>query len=160
MAKANSIDHIALTVPDIKQATQFLNQVFGAQIALEGLQTNEPPISGPAAETVFGMPHGGQVVARRVLKLPAGANVELFQFAGMNQHPAAHTFDYGYQHMAIYVKDLQETAKKFITAGGKLFQSSSYKNQVQAGIAPRDGWLYGQTPWGSVIEMVTFKEVQ
>lgn len=158
MAQTNVIDHIALTVPDIDQATNFLNRVFGAQIALEGLKTNEPPIAGPAAEVVFGMPSGGKITARRVLRMPAGANIELFQFASINQHSPAHTFDYGYQHMAIYVADLQETAHKFLKAGGKLLQTSEFCQQVMAGTAPHQGWLYGKTPWGSVIEMVTFQE--
>ena len=29
---------------------------------------------------------------------------------------------------------------------------------VRARRVPGDGWLYGRTPWGTVIEMVTFQE--
>lgn len=157
---SNQIDHIALTVPDIDEATAFFSQVFGATVALEGLNKNEPPIAGPVAEVAFGMAHGGKVTARQVLRLSYGANIELFEFAGISQRNAAHTYDFGYQHMAIYVNDLQQTAQKFVQAGGHLLQTTDYQKQVTNGSSPHQGWLYGQTPWGSVIEMVTFHEVE
>lgn len=153
------IDHVALTVPNIDEATTFFEKVFGATIALEGLTKNEPAIAGPGAEILFGMENGGQVVARRVLRLVAGANIELFEYANMQQRLATRTFDYGYQHIAMYVSDLQATAQQFLAAGGTLFQTKDFREQVMAGQTPHQGWLYGRTPWGSVIEMVTFKEV-
>lgn len=56
--EVNVIDHVALTVPDDDQATEFFSGVFGATIALEGLQKGEPAIGGPVAETLFGIPPG------------------------------------------------------------------------------------------------------
>lgn len=152
------IDHVALTVPDIDKATKFFARAFDTKVAIEGLSTSEPSIAGPIAETVFGMPHGGRVTGRRVLKLGNGANVELFQFAGMPQHTAANTYDFGLQHFTVRVADLQQTAIAFLRVGGTLLQTADYVEAVKKGTGPRQGWLYGRTPWGSVIEMVTFKE--
>lgn len=156
--KIKAIDHVALTVPKLDEATNFFEKAFDAKIAVEGLRTSEPPITGPMAEVVFGMLPGGQVTARRVLKLADDTNIELFQFAKMPQRSAAKTYDLGLQHVAIRVADLQQTALDFINAGGTLFQTPDYIASVKAGTSPRQGWLYGRTPWGSIIEMVTFKE--
>lgn len=157
--KTSVIDHVALTVPNIEQATTFFVKVFGARVALEGLTENDPAIEGRDAEIIFGMARGGQVIARRVLKLAAGANIELFEYANMKQQSAARTFDFGYQHIALYVSNLQQTVQRFLTAGGTLFQTNDFQKEVLANQGPKQGWLYGRTPWGSVIEMVTFKEV-
>lgn len=156
--KIQALDHIALTVPNIDEATKFFEQAFDAKIAVEGLRTNEPPIAGPMAEAAFGMLPGGRVTARRVLKLNADTNIELFQFAGMPQRSAANTYDLGLQHFTVRVSDLQQTALDFMNAGGTLLQTPDYIEAVKAGTAPHQGWLYGRTPWGSIIEMVTFKE--
>lgn len=149
-----AIDHLALTVPDIGDATRFFKQAFGASIAI----SEGTPLAGPAAETVFGMPKGGRVVARRVLKIGSDVNIELFQYAGMPQRPAAHTYDFGLQHFTVRVADLQRAAYDFIKAGGSLLQTKEYKEMVKNGCSPREGWLYGRTPWETIIEMVTFKE--
>lgn len=98
------------------------------------------------------------MIARRVLKLAGGPNIELFQYAGVVHYPAARTFDYGYQHLAVRVGDLQKAAQKFLAAGGQLLQTADYRMQVKQETSPHQGWLYGRTPWESIIEMVTFKE--
>lgn len=156
--KAYGIDHIALTVPDLEEATDFFVNVFDAEIIVEGLRTEEEPWSGAEIETSFGLPRGGTVRARRVLQLGRGAHIELFCFGGTAHRSAAHTYDYGLQHIAVYVDSLQETAQRFMQAGGTLFAGPSYTEAVKKGLGPEKGWLYGKTPWGTVMEMVTFQE--
>lgn len=153
-----AIDHVALTVPDVETATDFFVRAFGSRVVLKGLSKEDPPYAGPDAELLFGMPAGGRIVARRVLNLGGSTNIELFQFEGMEHQRAPHTYDYGIQHFAVKVADLQEAAAAFQAAGGRLFQTEAFQNAVRQGRAPRQGWLYGETPWGSVVEMVTFKE--
>lgn len=149
-----AIDHVALTVPNIDTATSFFKQAFGAAVAVD----EGTLLAGPLAETVFGMPKGGRVVARRVLKIGSSVNIELFQYTGMAQRPAAHTYDFGLQHFTVRVADLQRAAEDFTRAGGSLLQTAEYKEMVKNGCSPHEGWLYGRTPWGTIIEMVTFKE--
>ena len=156
--KIKNLDHIAITVPDIDEATNFFKKAFEGKIVVEGLTKKDSPIKGKEAEIRFGMPTGGAVVARRVIKISNSFNIELFSFEGTDHQRAAHTYDYGLQHIAVYVDDLQEAANDFLNAGGKLYQSNEFVRAVKAGVAPRYGWLYGETPWGTVIEMVTFKE--
>ena len=153
-----AIDHVAMTVPDVDQATAFFEAVFGAKVVVEGLSKNDPPWMGHGMEVRFGMPEGGCIRARRVLNLGGRTNIEMFEFAGTPHQRPPHTYDYGIQHFAVYVSDLQKTARAFILAGGRVFESEDFKKAVLRGEGPAQGWLYGETPWGSIIEMVTFQE--
>lgn len=156
--KIKTVDHVALTVPNLDEATQFFTKAFGGKIVYEGLKTSEPPMDGLLNEVRFGMPQGGRVVARRVMNIGGEVNVELFSYEGMEHQRPAHTFDYGLQHFAVYVDDLQKSAQDFLNAGGKLYAPEEYIEAVRNGNGPHEGWLYCETPWGSMIEMVTFQE--
>ena len=156
--KIRTIDHVALTVPDLDQATAYFEKAYGGKIVYEGQTKEEEPLSGSLNEKRFGMPDGGRVAARRVMNIGGSVNVELFCYEGMNHQRPAHTYDYGLQHFAVYVDDLQEAARDVLAAGGKLYETDAYIEDVRNGRSPHQGWLYTETPWGSVIEMVTFKE--
>lgn len=156
--RINAVDHVALTVPDLEQATLFFQRAFAGEIVVEGLRLNQPPWGGREAEIRFGMPRGGKIRARRVLNIGGRTNVELFVFEGMGQRDAAHTYDHGLQHFAIYVDDLSKTAKNILDAGGKLYAEEELIRAIKQGYGPHSGWLYSETPWGSVIEIVTFQE--
>lgn len=154
----NAVDHVAVTVPDLEQATAFFEKAFGGTIVLEGLTFDEGPWGGRDAEISFGLPRGGQVLARRVMNIGGSTNIELFVFAGMEPQRAAHTYDFGLQHFAVYVDDLSETAKNVLDAGGKLYAEDGMIQAIRRGAGPHYGWMYCETPWGSVIEIVTFQE--
>lgn len=153
-----AMDHVAITVPDLEQATTFFEKAFGGKIVLEGLTFDEGPWGGGDAEVSFGLPKGGQVLARRVMNIGGSTNIELFVFGGMAHQRPAHTYDYGLQHFAIYVDDLGETAKNILEAGGKLYAEKETIEAIRRGQGPHFGWMYSETPWGSVIEIVTFQE--
>lgn len=156
--KIKTIDHVALTVPDLDQATEYFEKAYGGKIVYEGQLREDAPLSGSVSEAQFGMPAGGRMVARRVMNIGGDVNVELFLYEGVDHKPAAHTYDFGLQHFAVYVDDLQKAAQDVLAAGGNLLETADYIEAVKKGRGPHEGWLYTQTPWGSVIEMVTFKE--
>jgi catechol 2,3-dioxygenase-like lactoylglutathione lyase family enzyme len=156
--KIRTIDHVALTVPDLDQATEYFTKAFDGRIVYEGQTREEEPLAGPVNEKRFGMPEDGKVAARRVMNIGGSVNVELFCYEGMKHQPPAHTYDYGLQHFAVYVDDLQQAARDVLAAGGRLYETDAYIEAVKNGRGPSQGWLYTETPWGSVIEMVTFKE--
>lgn len=156
--RIKAIDHISLTVPDLEQATSFFQKAFGGEIIVEGLKLNQPPWEGKNAEISFGMPQGGKILARRVINIGGTTNIELFVFDGMNHRESAHTYDYGLQHFAIYVDDLSETAKNILDAGGRLYAEEDMIQAIKQGYGPKNGWIYSETPWGSVMEIVTFQE--
>ena len=154
--KTRGIEHIALTVPDVEAATRFFQQAFGATVMYDGHSTNDPPVQGPYAEAVFGMPEGGKWVHRRLLTLGSAPYIELFRYQADGQREAARTFDYGLQHIALYVDDLQQAAD-FAAAGGTLYPAANPAAGTIGAVASTQGWVYGKTPWGTVIELVTFR---
>jgi catechol 2,3-dioxygenase-like lactoylglutathione lyase family enzyme len=156
--RIKTIDHVAMTVPDMDQAIKYFERAYGGKVVCEGLSRSDPPLAGPANEKRFGMPAGGRVTARCVINIGGSVNVELFSYEGMSHQRSAHTYDYGLQHFAVFVDDLQKAAQDVLAAGGKLYESDDYVEAVRNGNGAREGWLYTETPWGSVIEMVTFKE--
>lgn len=153
-----AIDHVALTVPDLEQATEFFARAFGARVLLDGIDPKGPGWGGAMMEARFGTSKGAVIRARRVMSIAGGVNIELFCFEGTEHRSPARTFDYGLQHIALRVDDLQEVAKAVLDAGGKLYAEDGYEEAVLAGRAPHQGWLYCEAPWGTVIELVTFKE--
>ncbi len=156
--KIRTIDHVALTVPDLDQASAFFARAFAGQVVCKGLTRSQEPLTGAVHEQRFGMPAGGRVTARRVMNLGGRVNVELFCYDGVKHRSSAHTYDYGLQHFAVYVDNLQQAALDILAAGGRLYESAAYIEAVRNGTSPTQGWLYTETPWGSVIELVTFQE--
>lgn len=155
----NAVDHVALTVPDLEEATEFFVSAFGARVLLDGVDPHGAGWGGAEVETRFGTPRGAVIRARRVLSLAGGVNLELFCFEGVEHRRAARTFDYGLQHIALRVDDLQKAAEAVLRVGGKIYAEDGYEQAVLAGRFPHQGWLYCEAPWGTVIELVTFKEV-
>lgn len=156
--KINAVDHVALTVPDLQEATHFFQQVFDGKVLVDGPSEVEPAWAGTWAETAFGLPKGGVVTARRVMNIGGTTNIELFCFSGMEHQRAAHTYDYGLQHFAVRVDHLGDVARRILLAGGRLYADPETVEAVRNGQGPDQGWMYVETPWGSVIELVTFKE--
>lgn len=152
---ARNIDHITLSVRDIGEATDFFLRAFGANILVDDPH-EDSPVGGPINEAVFGMPRGASWTHRRVLAVGA-SHIELFQFVGAPQQRAAHSYDIGLTHVAIYVDDLAQAACDFTAAGGKMYPTYGPFGSLSYSY-PHQGWAYGETPWGTVIEMVTFCE--
>jgi catechol 2,3-dioxygenase-like lactoylglutathione lyase family enzyme len=150
------IDHVGLTVPDIESASRFLEEALGA-IPLYDLQAADaPPMAGRLAEKQLGLPTGAKVVHMRLLRVGDGPSLELFQFTDALQRGAAALPDYGLQHIAFYVDDIDEAAARFEAAGGELLSSPNPASGPEA--APRNHWVYGRAPWGTLIELITYPD--
>jgi catechol 2,3-dioxygenase-like lactoylglutathione lyase family enzyme len=92
----------------------------------------------------------------RLLRVGEGPSLELFQIADAPQRDAAALPDIGLQHFALYVDDIDQAAARFAAAGGEVL--SSPNALVGAEAAPRNRWLYGRAPWGSLIELISYPD--
>lgn len=154
--RARNIDHVTLSVRDIDEATTFFHKAFGAKVIVDDPHEGMP-VGGSVNEAVFGMPRGAVWTHRRVLAI-GPSHLEMFQFVTDHQQRAAHSYDLGLAHFAIYVDDLAQAAHDFKTAGGKMYPTYG-PTGLASTIYPHQGWAYGETPWGTVVEMVTFREI-
>lgn len=152
------IDHIGVTVPSIEEATDFFAQALDAQVLYDTLPREEGPKGGKAVDQRLGVPDGTREVAIRMLQLPNGPGLELFEFSGPRQHEAALPSDLGWQHIAVYTDDLDATAEAVEAAGGQLLAQPKPLPSVEAG--GRNRFVYAHTPWGSTLELITYPDEQ
>jgi len=148
------IDHVGITVPDIEAATEFFEKAFHAQILYDVQPKNQEPMMGSEVENQLGLPEGSKVVHMRLIQIGESITMELFKIENASQDNAASLNDFGLQHLAIYVDDMEETAKLFTAAGGKLLSEphslANMENQ------PGNAGVYGKAPWGTLIELITY----
>lgn len=149
------VDHVGITVPDIDAATTFLIEGLGAKLIYESFSKGQPPQGSPELDHDLHLAPGTQLVATRFLQIGTGPDIELFQLKANNQRPAARPSDFGLQHLALYADHIEEAIRRFEAAGGKML------SRPRPSLFPKERgegnlFCYGQTPWGMMIEFVTF----
>ncbi|WP_121842608.1 VOC family protein [Streptomyces sp. S5] len=151
----HGMDHVGVTVPDIDQATRFFEDAFDAELIYESKALSDEPGEGAETEQTLHLFPGTKVRAVRMIRLCYGPGVELFQMEGPEQREAARPSDYGLQHLAIYVDDIHAAIAQFEAAGGTVFaqpQVLMFGPEMGKG----NVFCYGKTPWGSVVELLTY----
>ncbi|MFJ3035273.1 VOC family protein [Curtobacterium pusillum] len=152
------IDHVGVTVPDVEAATDFLVAAFGAEVLYDTLRADEPPKEGPATTDRLGVPGTAREVRIRMLALPGGPGIELFAFDHVDQDGPAVPSDLGWQHLALYVDDLDATLERVVAAGATALGEPRPLPGPEAG--ERNRFVYVRTPWGSTVELLTYPDPQ
>ncbi|WP_199520225.1 VOC family protein [Fulvimarina endophytica] len=149
-----AIDHAGVTVPDIEEATRFLESAFGAVIVYAVLPKDGPDQAGEGPEAELGRTSGTRIVHMRLLRIGDGASLELFQMADGEQRDAVRLQDFGLTHIGLYVDDIDEASAAIKAAGGELLKGP----HPLAGVEDRPGnaGIYGRSPWGMLIELITY----
>ncbi|MEU2753058.1 VOC family protein [Streptomyces albidoflavus] len=151
------IDHIGLTVPDLEAATRFLADALGAEVLYDTLPADRGPVGGPQTERRLGVPPGTRQLAIRMLALPDGPGIELFAYHPPGRPPALPS-DLGWQHLALYVDDLDAALTRAVEAGARPLAPPHPLPGPEAG--PANRFAYLRTPWGSTLELVTYPDPQ
>ncbi|WP_413601375.1 VOC family protein [Curtobacterium sp. Curtsp57] len=152
------IDHVGLTVPDIDEATDFFVCGLDATVLYDRFLRAEPVRVGADVQQRLGIPHTMAQGALRMLALPNGPGLELFEYHGPDQRPAARASDLGWQHVAFYVDDLDHALVRLETAGGHRYSEPRDLGGVESGHGNR--FVYVGTPWGSTLELITYPTTQ
>jgi catechol 2,3-dioxygenase-like lactoylglutathione lyase family enzyme len=159
MAICRGIEHVGVTVPDIEAATGYFAEAFGASVLYDHMPLGTSPWCGDAPEQQLGVPVGTCVLAVRMLRMPDGPNVELFQYTVAGQRSSARPCDLGLQHLALYVDDIDIACDRVRSAGGEiLLGPRPFQLEMEAG--PGNRWCYTRTPWGMTVELMTFPAPQ
>ncbi|MBP3078070.1 glyoxalase [Streptomyces sp. 604F] len=151
------IDHIGLTVPDLEAATRFLADALGAEVLYDTLPADRGPVGGPQTEQRLGVSPGTRQLAIRMLALPDGPGIELFAYHPPGRPPALPS-DLGWQHLALYVDDLDAALTRAVEAGARPLAPPHPLPGPEAG--PANRFAYLRTPWGSTLELVTYPDPQ
>ncbi|MFV3077626.1 VOC family protein [Niveispirillum fermenti] len=159
---ANSIrgiDHIGLTVPDIASAERFLIDGLGAQFIYETLNRTMPPFEGPAVEHMMQGPPGLRIAVIRMYRMANGPGIELFQYDQVAApRPALRGCDTGWQHVALYVDDMQAAIDRAVAAGAELLNQPWDLIANESG--PGNRFCFLKAPFGALIELITFPSPQ
>lgn len=150
------IEHIGLTVPDIEEATIFFQQAFDAKVAYDSKTPQEDVVGGKEIETILGLKKGAKIVHMRMISIGKSISIELFQYQDVDQHLPSNPDDFGIQHLAVYVDDIENAVKDFEQAGGRLNTAPTVMLNEIEGHHENNQFIYGVTPWGTVIELITY----
>lgn len=156
---ARTIDHVALTVPDLEQAIAFFVDVLGAHHAFTAGPFEAPPGSDWMVTNV-GV-HERTRVRMAMLRLGPSMNVELFGYEvpGERPRPWPLNSDCGAAHVCIYVDDI-EAALAYLRAqpGVEVMGEPTTLAGDFGGDQPNAGitWVYLRSPWGMIFELISY----
>lgn len=154
-SSVRGIDHIGITVPDIEKATLFFEHAFGAKVLYHSVDAETDNIDQSAQQDTLKLFPGTKIHAIRMLAMPHGPGIELFEMHGPEQGMPARASDFGLQHFAVYIDDFDSAIAAFTAAGGEMFTEPkplSFPDEQGEGNA----FCYGQTPWGSIVELISW----
>lgn len=158
MHNIHGIDHVGLTVPDIDQATQFFTEALGAEKVYDRLTKDEPKRDSQETQIRLGITGYAAQRAIRMLKLPNGPGLELFEYERTEQTGPVDSADIGWTHIAIYVEDVEKALAKVEKSGGKRYADPQPLSGLEAGQG--NVFCYAQTPWGSTLELISYPTPQ
>ncbi|MCJ2182459.1 antibiotic biosynthesis monooxygenase [Novosphingobium sp. 1949] len=147
------IDHVGMTVPDIDVASKFLADAFGARTLYDVQPADADPMQGDEVEHQLGLPAGARIEHMRLMRIGASANIEMFRIANAEQADPAGLVDYGLQHIALYVDDIDAAARRLTNAGGALLSDPHPLSGVEGGEC--NSGVYARAPWGALIELIS-----
>lgn len=154
----HGIDHIGLTVPSLEEATDFFINALNAEIIYDAYKKTEPIRDSDFTKKRLGIPDDMAERAIRMIGLPNGPQIELFEFSGPDQHGPVNPSDFGWQHVAFAVDDIEQAIEQIEKFGGKRNADPTDLGGVEAGEGNK--FCYCKTPWGSTIELISYPTPQ
>ena len=147
------VDHIALTVPDLEEATSFFVDVLGCEVYYSiGPFMDQ---TGNWMTENLDVHQKAEIPEIRILRCANGAHFELLTFNSPDQNKTVPRFsDYDGHHVAFYVDDMEAAVAYLKSKGVKLL------GPIKDGVGPEAGegssFVHFQSPWGSMFELVSF----
>ncbi|CAA0255766.1 VOC family protein [Klebsiella oxytoca] len=148
---SRGINHVGLTVPNLQQATEFLQKALDARFVYDGLTDSDSPREGADTERQLGLTEGSMIIKQRLLRIGNGPNLELFEIVSSEQAQPVRLQDFGWNHISLYVDDIHYAVERVRAAGGQ-FLSEIHGNSRHED-TDDNASVYFKAPWGSLIEL-------
>jgi catechol 2,3-dioxygenase-like lactoylglutathione lyase family enzyme len=144
-------DHTGITVPDIKQATDFFVNVLGCKQAMSfGPFADD---KGTFMHDLLNVDPKAVIEQITLVRCGYGSNIELFQYKSPDQKTMEpKNSDVGGYHIALYVDDIKAAKDYLDSKGVKTFFNLS----VNEGPAAGQSIFYFLTPWGLQMEAISY----
>jgi len=145
-------DHTGITVPDIKQATDFFVNVLGCKEAMSfGPFADE---KGNFMTQLVNVNPRATINKITLLRCGYGSNIELFQYTSPDQKDMTpKNSDIGGYHIAFYVDDVKAAKDYLDSKGVKTFFGPF---PVEEGPAAGQTITYFLAPWGLQMEVISY----
>ncbi|MFK0335517.1 VOC family protein [Rhizobium sp. NPDC090275] len=148
--KVYGIEHFGFTVPNLEEAVEFFEKIFGAVTAIE---TGKVDGDDEYMKRRLGVPGRCRIENIKVLRVGNGSNLELFQYSGedgatelkRNSQP-------GGFHVAFQVDNANAAAQRLRAHGVDVLDGPTY---VESGPMAGLTWVYLRAPWGQFLELVS-----
>lgn len=144
-------EHFGFTVPDIKQAIEFFENIIGAEVVYE---------IGPFASDDDWMTEHLNVNPRTVIpkaaivKCGKGSNFEIFEFEAPDQEKKMpKNSDWAGRHIAFYVDDIKEAVSYLKDNKIEVLGEPTVMTE---GASAGESWVYFLSPWGMQLELVSY----
>ena len=149
---ACNVDHVALTVPDLRAAVAFFVEGLGASL----LYTEGPIARGSWMTANLNVP-ADATCEIAMLRFGPSLNLELFEYTGEHRvtRPPRNS-DVGGHHIAIFVEDIHAAWAYVRNLPGVTCQGEP--KTITDGPLAGDQWLYFTTPWGLQMELISLPE--
>lgn len=150
-----AVNHVAITVTDIRRAMKWYNEVLGMTVLAEPVEISANPAENPDAylamlvRNVFGPALGKFLIGHMISS--NGTGVELFEFIEPRTIRRQENFEYwktGYFHLAITEPRMEELLERIVASGGR-------KRTEIMELVPSGGKriCFCEDPFGNVIEI-------
>jgi len=152
MIRVQGIQHIGLTVPDMDQAVEFFQTVFGSVTAMEcgGVDLDDDFMTRR-----LGVPPGRRIKDQRVIVCGNGGNLELFEYSGEPEvTPMKRNSEVGGFHLAFQVDDIDAATERLRSAGIDVLDGPTL---IESGPMKGLNWVYLRSPWGLFLELVSWQ---
>jgi catechol 2,3-dioxygenase-like lactoylglutathione lyase family enzyme len=147
------LDHVGITVPDIKLARRWLERQFGAVAPLRFGPIADP--AGTLMRDLVDVDPEAVIEEIDVVRIANGSNIELFQYTAPDQdtRPAVNS-SYAGHHVALYVDDIGTAVDRLSRRRGarKLLGPLP----VTEGPAAGQSINYFGTPLGHYVELISY----
>ncbi|TXH82229.1 MAG: glyoxalase [Rhizobium sp.] len=145
-------DHTGLTVPDMKQAVDFFENVLGCKVAMSfGPFADD---KGTFMTDLLGVDPRAEIRQIVQVRCGFGSNIELFEYSAPDQRDLKQrNSDIGAFHISLYVDDI-DAAKAYLDS--KNVETRLGPLPINDGPAAGQSILYFQAPWGLQFEAISY----
>ena len=146
------LDHVGLSVPNLKEAIRFFVDVLGAQ---EFFRHGPYGPSGEQSTRQFDR-HPDSIVTGIAMVRLGDMNIELLEYSSPDQVTRwPGTSDYGGHHLAFYVDDMDAAVDRLQRAPGVTVLGDPMPLPgPESGPAAR--FIFFRAPWGLFLELVSY----
>ena len=145
-------DHIGITVPDLKQAVDFLINVIGCEAYYK---LGPFKADNDWMEVHLNVNPRAEIPTMQLVRCGHGTNFEVFQWSSPDQKTTPpRNSDAGGHHIAFYVDDMDKAVAHLKKHNVKMFGDPTV---MKEGPSAGETWMYFLAPWGVQMELVTYK---